>query len=51
MLWQDADLTRLPQALVGRIASGQYRQAAVGSCPAQGQEGSFTAYRVAVLLY
>jgi hypothetical protein len=51
MLWQDADLSRLPKALVGRIASGQYRQAAVGSCPPQGQEGSFTAYRVAVLLY
>lgn len=51
MRWQDADTTRLPQALVDRIASGQYRQAAVGSCPTQGQEGSFTAYRVAVLLY
>jgi hypothetical protein len=51
MRWQDADLTHLPQALLDRIASGQYRQAAVGSCPTQGQEGSFTAYRVAVLLY
>jgi hypothetical protein len=51
MLWQEADLTILPQALLGRIASGQYRQAAVGSCPAQDVEGSFTAYRVAVLLY
>jgi len=51
MRWQDADLTHLPQALVDRIASGQYRQASVGSCPTQGQEGSFTAYRVAVLLY
>jgi hypothetical protein len=51
MRWQDADLTRLPQALADRLASGQYRQAAVGSCPAQGVEGQFTAYRVAVLLY
>jgi hypothetical protein len=51
MRWQGADLTRLPQALADRIASKQYRQAAVGSCPTQGQEGSFTAYRVAVLLY
>ena len=49
--WQGADLTRLPQALVARLASGNYRQAAVGSCPAQISEGSFTAYRVAVLLY
>jgi hypothetical protein len=51
MLWQDADLSRLPQALADRIASGHYRQAAVGSCPPQEVEGSFTAYRVAVLLY
>jgi uncharacterized protein YkwD len=51
MRWQDSDLTRLPQALADRLASGQYRQAAVGSCPARNLEGSFTAYRVAVLLY
>lgn len=51
MRWQDSDLTRLPQALVDKLASGNYRQAAVGSCAAQGQEGTFTAYRVAVLLY
>jgi hypothetical protein len=51
MRWQNADLTRLPQALVDRLVSGQYRQAAVGSCPAQNVEGAFTVYRVAVLLY
>jgi len=51
MKWQDADLTHLPQALVERLASGRYRQAAVGSCPAENVEGSFSAYRVAVLLY
>ena len=51
MRWQDADLTVLPQALAERLASGKYRQAAVGSCPAQLAGGSFTAYRVAVLLY
>ena len=51
MRWQDADLTRLPQALVGKLASGNYHQAAVGSCPAQISEGAFTAYRIAVLLY
>ena len=49
--WQDADLSQLPKALVARLASGRYRQAGVGSCPAQDLEGSFTAYRVAVLLY
>ena len=51
MLWQEADLTILPRQLRDRLASGQYSQASVGSCPPQGEEGSFTAYRVAVLLY
>jgi hypothetical protein len=51
MRWQGSDLRHLPQALVDRLGSGQYHRAAVGSCPAQGVEGSFTAYRVAVLLY
>jgi len=51
MRWQDGDLSRLPPALVDRLASGNYRQAAVGSCPAQVTEGAFSAYRVAVVLY
>jgi hypothetical protein len=51
MLWQDSDLSKLPPALLAHLASGQYRQAAVGSCPVQNVEGSFTTYRVAVLLY
>lgn len=51
MRWQSGNLTQLPQALVDRLASGNYRQAAVGSCPAQVREGAFSAYRVAVMLY
>ncbi len=51
MRWQAGDLTQLPQALVDKLASGNYRQAAVGSCPAQLAEGAFSAYRVAVILY
>jgi len=51
MRWQDSDLKQLPAALESRLASGNYRQAAVASCPAEGAAGSFTAYRVAVLLY
>ena len=51
MRWQNADLTRLPPALLERLRRQQYHQAAVGSCPAQDMEGSFTTYRVAVLLY
>ncbi len=51
MRWQSADLSRLPSALAEKLSSGRYRQASVGSCPAQNLEGNFTAYRVAVLLY
>ena len=51
MRWQSGELDRLPQALVDKLASGSYREAAVGSCPAQVTQGSFSAYRVAVLLY
>jgi hypothetical protein len=51
MRWQGPDVDRLPSDLVERLASGRYRQAAVGSCPARNAEGSFTVYRVAVLLY
>lgn len=51
MRWQGADLDHLPQELVNRLGSGQYRSAAVGSCPPQGNDGGFTAYRLAVLLY
>lgn len=51
MRWQSGDLSALPKQLVDRLSSGRYRMAAVGSCPAKGVEGAFSAYRVAVLLY
>jgi hypothetical protein len=50
MRWQASDLATLPQALADRLTSGNYRQASIGSCPAQGGS-SFTSYRIAVLLY
>jgi len=50
MRWQDAGLERLPGALMDRIATGRYHDAAVGSCPSQTPETTFTVYRVAVLL-
>ena len=50
MRWQDSDLSRLPDALVGKIRSRAYRRAEVGSCPPQGAGGAFTSYRLAVLL-
>ncbi len=51
MRWQDSDLDKLPQALADRLSSGNYRSAAIGSCPAQESQGGFTAYRLAVMLY
>jgi hypothetical protein len=51
MRWQDSDMTLLPKALLDRLASGDYREASIGSCPSQDAEASFTQYRVAVLLY
>jgi uncharacterized protein YkwD len=51
MLWQATDLTRLPPQLVEKLGSGQYHEAAVGSCSPQNLTGSIAAYRVAVLLY
>jgi len=41
----------LPGALLDRIATGRYHLAAVGSCAPQTAENTFTAYRVAVLLF
>ncbi|MGA8743215.1 MAG: CAP domain-containing protein [Terracidiphilus sp.] len=51
MRWQDSDLNHLPKTLVDQLASGRYREAAVGSCNPTDDSGSFTAYRIAVLLY
>lgn len=53
MRWQSADVSKLPPPLEEKIASGVYQEAAVGSCPAQGENGApvFSGYRVAVLLY
>jgi Cysteine-rich secretory protein family len=51
MRWQGADLSKLPSQLTDRLASGRFRSAAVGACPAESSQSSFTMYRVAVLLY
>lgn len=51
MRWQDSQLEHLPSALASHLSSGQYHRASVGSCPAEGLQGTFTAYRMAVLLY
>lgn len=51
MRWQESDLSHLPDNLVRQLASKSFHQAAVGNCPPSGEAGTFTAYRVAVLLY
>ncbi len=51
MRWQDAELSRLPSELTDEMASGRFHRAEVASCPPQGQQGWFTAYRIAVVLY
>ncbi len=51
MRWQGPELNRLPQALVSKLVSGEYHQAAVGSCAPEEQQGGFMEYHIAVLLY
>lgn len=51
MRWQSSSLDVLPKVLTEKLASGKYHSASVGSCTPQGAENSFSAYRVAVLLY
>jgi hypothetical protein len=49
--WQDAELSRLPSELTKQLALGRFGRAEVASCPPQREQGWFTAYRIAVLLY
>ncbi len=50
ILYTSADLLQIPETLKTKIASGRYREAAVGACEGMGSE-PFTSYSVAVLLY
>jgi hypothetical protein len=50
MRYTAADLTRLPDSLKEKLASGKYHQAAVGACTATGTN-NFSAYSIAILLY
>ena len=54
MRWQNSDITKLPPQLEHALASGQFKQASVGSCEPRGTNSGgpvFSGYRVAVLLY
>jgi hypothetical protein len=50
MRFTSDSLTQLPDELKTRLASGRYRQAAVGACAANSTV-PFTSYNIAVLLY
>ncbi len=50
MRYTSSDIRRLPDQLSSRIASGRYREAAVGACIPEHQT-PFTSYSIAVLLY
>jgi hypothetical protein len=50
MRYTASDLSRIPDMLQEKLASGRYREAAVGACPAEGVQ-NFSAYSIAVLLY
>ena len=45
------DLNRLPSQVASQIRGGSYRSAAVAACPHADRQGSFTTYRVAIVLY
>jgi len=49
--FETPDLAQLPVQVAQQIRSGDFRKAAVGACPPQSTQGSFTTYRVAVLFY
>lgn len=51
MRWEGSDLSRLPDVLVSKLRTGQFRSAAVGVCDGARPGQGFTTYRVAVLLY
>ena len=50
MRYTTSDVGRLPEELQSRLATGKYTSAVVGACPAD-DGGSFSMYRIAVLLY
>lgn len=51
MRWEGSDLSRLPDVLVSKLQSAQYRSASVGVCDSGHPGQGFTTYKVAVLLY
>ncbi len=51
MRWEGTDLSRLPDVLEQKIATGQYHKAAVGACTSGNPGQGFTTYKIAVMLF
>ncbi|MGA9070186.1 MAG: CAP domain-containing protein [Terracidiphilus sp.] len=51
LVWQDWDVSKLPDALEKILPQAHFRKAAVGSCPAKDLSGGFASYRIAALFY
>lgn len=51
MRWESSEINRLPDVLLSKLQSGEYRSAAVGVCDSARPAQGFTTHRVAVLLY
>lgn len=50
MRYTSGDLMQIPDVLKAKIATGKFREAVVGACPAPGHQ-PFSSYSIAVLLY
>jgi hypothetical protein len=51
MRWEGTDLSRMPDVLEQKIATGKYHKAAVGACDSGNPGQGFTTYKIAVMLY
>jgi hypothetical protein len=50
-IWQNWDMSKLPDVLEQLLPQAHYLKAAVGSCPAKDVDGTLKQYRVAALFY
>ena len=50
-IWQNWDMSKLPDVLKQLLPQAHFRKAAVGSCPAKDVDGTLRQYRVAALFY
>lgn len=49
--YEMSDLSRLPDEVYQRVASGKFHSATVGACESSGNSSEFTRFRIAILLF